>query len=106
MSACSSDFVLDAAFGDALPPSAQRELERHLLECPRCARRRQLLASQREEFFGKHPERPSRRPRSRYAERLSRQPPTGWRPSFRAAVMLALGVLWLLLWLRAATRGA
>ena len=92
MTPCSSDFVLDAAFGDALEPAAQRALDEHLRECARCSSRRQLLASQREEFLGKR----EFRPRS---ERSSGRPPaSGF--SLRMTALIGLGVLWLAIWLR------
>jgi anti-sigma factor RsiW len=53
---CPSEFVLDAAYGDALDPSARRALEEHLRECPACASRRQLLARQRNQFLRRIPE--------------------------------------------------
>jgi hypothetical protein len=98
MTPCSSDFVLDAAYGDALDPASQRALDEHLRECPRCARRRQLLAQQREEFLGKREFR-LRRP---MRERSSPLPPTR-RFSLRMAALLALGVLWFAIWISAHT---
>jgi hypothetical protein len=98
MSPCSSDFVLDAAFGDALDPASQRALDAHLLECPRCANRRQLYSQQRMQFLGRREFR-LRRP---MRERSSPLPPTR-RFSVRMGALLALGLLWFAIWLSART---
>jgi hypothetical protein len=99
MTPCSSDFVLDAAFGDALDPEAQRALDQHLVECPRCQSRRQLLASQRAQFLRGAPE-AGYRARSALRERSSARPRSWWW-SLRFALMVGLGALWLVLGLRA-----
>ena len=93
MTPCSSDFVLDAAYGNALPPAAQRALDEHLRECERCASRRQLLAHQREQFLGQRELRP------RPARREHARPTTGQFP-LRMAALIAVGLLWLAIWLR------
>jgi hypothetical protein len=95
MTPCSSDFVLDAAYGDALDPASQRALEEHLRECARCSSRRQLLAQQREQFLGRREFRGTRARR----ERASALPPHR-RFSLRMAALLVLGMLWFALWYR------
>jgi hypothetical protein len=99
MTPCSSDFVLDAAFGDALDPEAQRALDQHLLECSRCSSRRQLLAGQRAQFLSAA-QPPRHGARSALREPLSARPRGRWR-SLRVVMMVGLGALWLVVGLRA-----
>jgi hypothetical protein len=99
MTPCSSDFVLDAAFGDALDPEAQRALDEHLLECSRCSSRRQLLAGQRAQFL-RAAQPAGLGARSALRERSYARPRGRWR-SLRVVLMVGLGALWLVVGLRA-----
>jgi anti-sigma factor RsiW len=98
---CVSEFVLDAAYGDALNQAQRLALEEHLLECPACSSRRQLLARQRNQFLRRAPEPRLPAPRGSNMRRSRRNANTPRRRRLlNIALLLAMLGLGFALWTR------